>query len=50
MYSLDNYNDKVSLGPIVVSTDGSATIGTGETQITISASGEVKVPSATIIE
>lgn len=50
MYSLDNYNDKVSLGPIVVNTDGSATIGTGETQITISASGEVKVPSATIIE
>lgn len=50
MYSLDNYNDKVSLGPIVVNTDGSATIGTGETQITISASGEVKVPSAAIIE
>ena len=29
--------------------DGSATLGSGDTQITISASGEVKVPSAAII-
>lgn len=50
MYSIDNYNSFCKFGPLVIQEDGSATLGSGETQITISASGEVKIPSAAIIE
>lgn len=49
MYNINNHISFCSFGPIVVQEDGSATIGTGDTQITISASGEVKIPSAAII-
>lgn len=38
-----------SFSHIVVREDGSATIWKGNTQITISATGEVKIPSAAII-
>ena len=49
MYIIDNYNPFCKFGPLVVQEDGSATLGSGETQITISASGEVKIPSTAII-
>lgn len=48
MYDINNYNISCSFGPIVVQEDGSATIGTGTTQITISATGEISIPSAAI--
>lgn len=50
MYRIDNYTSFCKFGPLEIQEDGSATLGRGETQITISASGEVKIPSAAIIE
>lgn len=50
MYRIDNYNSLCKFGPLEIQEDGSATLGKGETQITISASGEVKIPSAAIIK
>lgn len=49
MYNINNHTSTCSFGPIVVNDDGSATIGTGETQITISEDGTVKIPSSAIV-
>ena len=46
--NINNYDTFCKFGPLVVYEDGSATLGSGDTQITISASGEVKIPSAAI--
>ena len=48
LYNINNYDTFCKFGPLIVYEDGSATLGSGDTQITISASGEVKVPSAAI--
>lgn len=50
MYNINNYTSFCSFGPIVVQEDGSATIGTGETQITIDTDGVVKIPKAAILD
>jgi hypothetical protein len=50
MYDINNYTSFCSFGPIVVQEDGSATIGTGETQITIDTNGVVKIPKAAILD
>lgn len=50
MYDINNYNSFCKFGQLTIQEDGSATLGSGETQITISASGEVKIPAAAIIE
>lgn len=49
MYNINNHISFCNFGPIVVQEDGSATIGSGDTQITISATGEVSIPSAAIV-
>lgn len=49
MYNINNNISYCSFGPIIVQEDGSATIGTGDTQIVISATGEVKIPAAAIV-
>ena len=46
LYNINNYDTFCKFGPLVVYEDGSATLGSGDTQIT--ASGEVKIPSAAI--
>lgn len=48
MYNINNYLNNCYFGPIIVNKDGSSTIGSGETQITISTSGEITIPSAAI--
>ena len=50
MYDINNYNSFCKFGQLTIQEDGSATLGSGETQITISASGKVKIPAAAIIE
>lgn len=42
MYNINNYDLSCSFSPIVVRQDGLATIGSGDTQIAISSTGEVK--------
>lgn len=49
MYNINNTVSYCSFGPIIVQEDGSATIGTGDTQIVISSTGEIKIPAAAII-
>ncbi len=50
MYNINNHLSFCSFGPIRVEEDGSATIGSGETQITITADGKVQIPEACIIK
>ena len=50
MYNIKNHLSFCSFGPIRVEEDGSATIGSGETQITITADGKVQIPEACIIK
>ena len=50
MYNINNHLSFCSFGPIRVEEDGSATIGSGETQITITADGRVQIPEACIIK
>lgn len=50
MYNINNHLSFCSFGPIRVEEDGSATIGSGETQIIITADGKVQIPEACIIK
>lgn len=50
MYNINNHLSFCSFGPIRVEEDGSATIGSGETQITITADGKVQIPEACILK
>lgn len=50
MYNINNHLLFCSFGPIRVEEDGSATIGSGETQIIITADGKVQIPEACIIK
>lgn len=50
MYNINNHLSFCSFGPVRVEEDGSATIGSGETQITITADGKVQIPEACIIK
>lgn len=48
MYNINNYLSFCTFGPITIDEYGGATIGTGETQITVSPSGTVTIPSAAV--
>lgn len=50
MYNINNHISFCNFGPLVVQEDGSATIGSGETQITITADGKVQIPEACILK
>ena len=50
MYNINNNTPACYFGPLIIKDDGSATIGSGETQITITADGKVQIPEACIIK
>lgn len=48
IYDINNYKDSCHFGPLTVNKDGSATIGSGTTQISISKDGEVNIPATAV--